>query len=787
MKNPLFANDGFTILDGGLGTMLQAAGLAPGQPPERMSLEQPEKLTAIHRAYVQAGARVLCANTFGSNAKKLAGTGISVEAAVQAAVACAREAGGKQALVALDVGPLGELLQPGGTLAFEEAYALFAQVMRAGEAAGADLIFTETMGDLYEVKAAVLAAVENTRLPVLASMTFEADGRSFTGVPVEAFAAAIGPLGPVALGVNCSLGPVEVMPVIRRLCAATPLPVLAKPNAGLPNPATGAYTMGPEVFAKAMEGCMELGVSMVGGCCGTTPDFIRLLAQSFAGKKPADREHRLRARVCGATRVTQLDGPVVIGERINPTGKKRLREALQAGDLDYAQTLAAEQEAAGADILDVNVGAPGVNEVELLPRAVRAVQAVSGLPLMLDCSNVEALAAALRVCIGRPVVNSTTGEQAKMDAVLPLCRRYGAAVVGLALDENGIPETAEKRLAVAERILENALRHGLGPEEVWIDCLTMSVGAQADAGAETLRATRLVGERLGLKTVLGVSNVSFGLPQRPLVNRGFLAMAMANGLDAAIMNPADSEMMDAFAAARMLAGAPGGAEGYLARAAREPEAADAPAPAAADMPLDVAVERGLKAEAAKAAESLLAEDPNAGLGLVDRYLIPALDRVGKGFEEDRLFLPQLLAAAGAAQAAFEVVRSRQAAGAPAGPPVVLATVQGDIHDLGKNIARVLLENYGFAVTDLGRDVPPEQVVEAAKRLNAGLVGLSALMTTTLPAMEATIKALHHAKLPCKVLVGGAVLTEAYARQIGADFYAKDAKASADYARRLLAK
>ncbi|MGD9560149.1 MAG: homocysteine S-methyltransferase family protein, partial [Oscillospiraceae bacterium] len=734
----------FTILDGAMGTVLQAVGLPVGERPETLNLESPEKLVAIHRAYREAGAEILCANTFGANAKKLASSGLELDAVVAAGIACARQGAGGKALVALDVGPLGEMLEPGGTLRFEEAIDLFAQVVRAGEAAGADLIFIETMTDLYETKAAVLAARENSTLPVMVSMSFEADGRTFAGVPVEAFAATIAPLGPVALGINCSLGPGGVMPLLKRLCRATALPVFAKPNAGLPDPHTGAFSLGAQAFCQEMLPCLEMGVSMVGGCCGTTPQVICALAERFGGAAVAERTARPVSRVCGATCVVDIDGPAVIGERINPTGKKQLREALVAGDLALVQALAVEQEKAGAAILDVNVGAPGVDEVALLPRAVKAVQAVSGLPLQLDSADPAALAAALRVCSGKPVVNSTSGEAEKLAAVLPLCRQYGAAVVGLTLDEAGIPETAEARLEIACRILDAALKAGMVREDVFIDCLVLAAGAEPDAAVVTLAALRLVKEKLGLKTLLGVSNVSFGLPNRPLVNQTFLGMALAAGLDLAIVNPGIEGMMGTVAAFRMLNRQDKGAADFVARYAGEGVAAAAPGLArgaglGGELALDAAIERGLKQEAAKATERLLKEEKMDEMEIVEHYLIPALDKVGEGFEEKSVFLPQLLAAAGAAQAAFGVVREHMGTAARReGPPVVIATVQGDVHDIGKNIAKVLLENYGFTVVDLGRDVPPEQVVEAARLNSAKLVGLSALMTTTLPAMEATI-------------------------------------------------
>lgn len=778
----MFSETKFTILDGGMGTMLQAAGLKPGEMPELAALTMPKELEEIHRAYCKAGAQVLCANTFGANAKKLADTGYSVEQIVQASVEVAQQAARETgAKVALDVGPLGELLEPGGSLRFEEAYELFAQVMRAGAVAKADLVMIETMADLYEAKAALLAAKEQTDLPVMVSMTFEQNGRTFTGTPVEAMAMTLGGMGADALGINCSLGPKEIMPLARRLCEATPLPVFIKPNAGLPNPPHGIYSVGPKEFCRQMQPCLAMGVSMVGGCCGTTPETIEMLRDMFGNETPAKREVKTHSAVCSGTQVVTVDGAHSIGERINPTGKKRLKEALAAGDLGYIQTLAVEQQQAGAAILDVNVGAPDVDEVEMLPKAVKAVQAVSSLPLQLDSANPEALAAALRAYNGKPVVNSTSGEEEKMATVLPLCKKYGAAVVGLALDEAGIPPEAEGRFAVAQKILEAAVNEGMRREDVYIDCLTLAASAEPNAGTETLRAVRMVKEKLGLKTVLGVSNISFGLPQRPLLNRTFLAMALQAGLDLPILNPGDEGMQGTMAAYRLLVGQDKDAEAYVARFGGE---MPAQAPVQGEkMPLRKAIERGLQAEAAMAAADLLAQG-RQGLDLVNEYLMPALDRVGQGFEAGTVFLPQLLAAAGAAGAAFEQIKTAFGTAQAGGPPVVLATVKGDIHDIGKNIVKVLLENYGFTVIDLGRDVPVQQVVQAAQNSGAKLVGLSALMTTTLPAMADTIAALHEAGMDCKTVVGGAVLTEEYAMKIGADYYAKDAKRTVDVAREL---
>ena len=708
---------------------------------------------------------------------------LSVRSAMidRAAAACADAARrGTHTLVALDLGPLGELLEPGGTLSFEAAYDRFARVVRAG--AGADLILIETVADLYEAKAALLAAKENSDLPVLVSMTFEEGGRSFTGTPVEALGIALGGMGPDALGINCSMGPAGIIPLAKRLATITDLPVFIKPNAGLPDPATGLHNLSPADFAREMAGARAAGVCMVGGCCGTTPEHIALLKATFAGLVPTPISCEAAPRLCSGTRTLPIDRICPIGERINPTGKKKLKVALESGDLGYIQTLAVEQEREGAAVLDVNVGAPGVDEVAMLPRVVKAVQAVSGLPIQIDSANPAAIEAALRIVNGKAIVNSTTGEQDKLDVILPLCKKYGAAVVGLTLDETGIPDTAEARFAVAQRICEAAEGYGIPREDIYIDCLTLATSALPGSADITLKAMRLVKKHLGCRTLLGVSNISFGLPSRPLVNQSFLTLALEAGLDLPIMNPGDTGMMGAVAAFRLLGGQDPDARDFVGRYGGEDPGI--PPKRTGNMPLGEAILGGLKDEAASAAASLLG--CTDGMAIVSDHLMPALDKVGRGFEAGTVFLPQLLAAAAAAQAAFEVIRGALLkAGAPAdGPPVVLATVKGDVHDIGKNIVRVLLENYGFSVIDLGRDVPPAQVVEAARKSGTQLVGLSALMTTTLPAMAETIAALQEAGLNCKVMVGGAVLTRDYADHIGANFYGSDANRAAQYAREL---
>lgn len=794
----IFERRRFVFLDGGMGTQLQKRGLQPGQKPELAALEMPEVVTAIHSEYAAAGADLLLANTFGANARKLAGTGYSVAQVVAASLACARRAAETTgALVGLDVGPLGELLAPAGTLPFEDAYAAFAEIVQAGVTAGADFVFLETMTDLYELKAAILAAKENSRLPVFVSMSFESRGRTFTGCTVESYGVTAAGLGADAIGINCSLGPEEILPFAKRLCRTVPagIPVFVKPNAGLPNP-DGTYNLDAETFAQQMQAYAAIGVSMVGGCCGTTPEYIARLRKTFSGLTPAQKIPVRRSCLCTPVRFVEVDGITVVGERINPTGKKRLQQALREGDSAYPCAQAVAQAEAGAEVLDVNAGLPGIDEAATLEQLVRDLQAVTDLPLQLDSSNPQALARALRVYNGKPIVNSVNGEQKTLDAILPLCKKYGAAVVGLTMDEKGIPTSAEGRFAIAKKIVEAAGATGIPREDIYIDCLTLTASAQQEGAVQTLEALTRCKRELGVRTVLGVSNISFGLPCRGYLNTTFLTMAMMAGLDLAIMNPNTPEMMAAVRAYRVLTSQDRQSADYVAAYADvqiQTQQVSKSAPVlsantgAGEDPLFDAVRRGLKEEAHAAAQAALAvREP---LEVVNASLIPALDVVGDGFEKGTIFLPQLLQAATAAQAAFEVVKAKIAAQGQtqsAGKgKIVVATVKGDVHDIGKNIVRVILENYGYDVLDLGRDVPPERVVEAVRTTGARLVGLSALMTTTVPNMQATIEALHKAKLDCKVWVGGAVLTPSYAQQIGADFYCKDAKASADLAKQIL--
>ena len=795
----VFDRKRFVFLDGGMGTQLQARGLQPGQKPELAALEMPDVLTAIHTDYADAGADILLANTFGANAKKLAGCGHTVEDVVTASIACARKAADTTgALVALDIGPLGELLVPAGTLSFEDAYAEFAQVIRAGTAAGADLVFLETMTDLYELKAAILAAKENCTLPIFTSMSFESRGRTFTGCTVESYAVTAAGLGADAVGINCSLGPKEILPFAQRLCRSVPagVPVFVKPNAGLPNP-DGSYNLDPDGFAAEMKEYAAIGVSMVGGCCGTTPAFIAKLHETFSPLAPADKIPIRRSCLCTPVRFVEVNGITVVGERINPTGKKRLQQALRDGDSAYPCTQAVAQAEAGAQVLDVNAGLPGIDEAATLEQLVKDLQAVTDLPLQLDSSNPEALSRALRIYNGKPIVNSVNGETETLEKILPLCKKYGAAVVGLALDKGGIPPTVEGRVAIARRIVDAAHAAGIPDEDIYIDCLCLTASAQQEGATQTLQALARCKKELGVRTVLGVSNISFGLPCRGYLNTTFLTMAMSAGLDLAIMNPNTPEMMAAVRAYRVLTCQDPQSTNYVAvyadvqiQTTQTSKSAATVAEVSAAAPggdaLFEAVRRGLKAEARAAADAALTmREP---LDVVNTSLIPALDAVGDGFEKGTVFLPQLLQAATAAQAAFEAIKAKIAASGQAQGSkgkIVIATVKGDVHDIGKNIVRVILENYGYDVLDLGRDVDPERVVEAVRQTGAKLVGLSALMTTTVPNMQATIEALHAANLDCKVMVGGAVLTPDYARDIGADYYCKDAKASADLAKQLL--
>ena len=884
------AGRAYLLFDGGMGTLVQAAGLHTiHEVPDLLNLTHPEAIVAIQRQYVEAGADCITTNTFSANRLKLASTDATVAEVYAAAAANARAAGAP--LVAGDIGPTGALLEPLGTLTFDEAFDIFSEQACAAEAAGCDLIVVETMADLLEAKAAVLAAVESTTLPVFATMTFGEDGRTFLGTTPAIAATTLSALGASAVGLNCSLGPVELAPLVEELAPHNRALVMAQPNAGLPRIQDGetVFDVGPDEFARAMEAILDAGATVVGGCCGTTPDHIAALralidarplpavasvsvpahapvASSVAAVSAGSASSRIawgeqsepkglsvpsvpNLRYCPAFTVTSAqqmaslpEGEAriaVIGERINPTGKKKLKAALQAGDVDYLVAEAAAQQRAGADILDVNVGVPGLDEPTLLSQVTRTLQATVPLPLQLDSSDPVAIEAAARGYAGRPMVNSVNGKADNLAAVLPVVARYGCTVVGLTLDENGIPPTAEERLAIAERIVATAESYGIPREDVAIDCLVMAAATNQDEVREILRAVALVKERLGVRTVLGVSNVSFGLPARPLVNSTFLAAAFGAGLDMPILNPLNARYRDTVATFRILNGQDAGCRAFLeayantadpyevaagistagvvggsipvggdlgrpssSKATPLEEGGASPAPTegvpagcpipitetfadAADVVSHLAecVLEGRGTPVAAATEQLL--ETHDGLAVINDIFVPVLDVVGQKYDEGVFFLPQLMASAEAVKAGFDLIRdhAQAAASAPgttnaAGDrAIIVATVQGDIHDIGKNIVKMLLENYGFTVIDLGRDVAPEAVLAAARDTRARLIGLSALMTTTVGAMERTIQLIHEQLPGTAVMVGGAVITQEFADQIGADFYAKDAAAS----------
>ncbi len=783
----------FIILDGGMGTMLQANGLVAGDTPELMNINHSDVVEMIHRKYLEAGSRVVYANTFGANRKKLADCGHSVDELIKAGVSIAKKACKsmpKECFVALDMGPIGELLEPTGSLSFEEAYDIYKeQVIAANEA---DLIVIETMSDLYETKAALLAAKENSDKPVICTMTFEDTGRTFTGCSAESMAITLEGLGADAIGVNCSLGPDGLKDVLDTLCSLVHIPVAAKPNAGLPDPETGAYDMGASDFAEEMSHLIPIGVRIYGGCCGTNPDYIKELANVLEQNKPIIRDAKRDAMICTPARPLVINQPRIIGERINPTGKKRFKEALLNDDIDYILNQALEQIHAGADILDVNVGLPNIDEKAVMVRTIKALQGITDLPLQIDSTIPEVLEAALRVYNGKPIVNSVNGEERSLCSVLPLVKKYGAAVVGLTLDEGGIPKTADERFAIAKRILDRAVAIGIPKEDVFIDCLTLTASAEQDAVMETVKAVHRVKTELGLKTVLGVSNISFGLPNRELVNCNFLQMCLTNGLDLPIINPNAPLMTGAVRAYKLLTGIDKNSMDYI-RAYKDVSFSSSVSSTSAQTnaatqenahDLSYAIENGLKSESGKITAELL--KTTDAMTIINDKLIPALDKAGVEFEAGRIFLPQLILSAGAAQSAFETIKANMPSDGQSVSKgkVVLATVKNDIHDIGKNIVKVLLENYGFDVIDLGRDVEHQAVVDAAIKHDVRLVGLSALMTTTLKDMEATVKLLRENNVNCKIVVGGAVLTPEYAEKIGADFYAKDAKETVDIARKV---
>ena len=790
-----FLKENIVRLDGGMGTLLQQEGLTPGERPEDWNITHPNTVTAIHKAYYEAGSHVVSTNTFGANTLHFSPTHLEeiIAAAVQNARAAQQAAAvDHPTFVALDIGPTGKLLKPLGDLDFEEAVDIFAATVRLGVRCGVDLILIETMNDSYETKAALLAAKENSDLPVLVSNAYGEDGKLLTGGSPAAMVALLEGMGADAIGANCSLGPAGLQSVAEQLCAAASVPVLLKPNAGLPRVEDGrtVFDVSPAAFAADMAAMVQAGVRVVGGCCGTTPAHIRALTDTVGDLPPAPLTDKELTVVSSHTHaVTFADDPLLIGERINPTGKKRFKQALLEGDMEYILDEGLRQQEAGAHILDVNVGLPGIDETATLTEAVCRLQAVCNLPLQIDTADTAAMESSLRRYNGKALVNSVSGKKDSMAAVFPLVKKYGGVVVALTLDEAGIPATAGERIAIARRILDTAATYGISPKDIVFDTLTMTVSADPCAAAVTLEAMRHIRREMGCHTSLGVSNVSFGLPARETVNSTFFALALENGLSAAIMNPHSAGMMQTYYSYRALKGLDpncadyiGAAEGFTTAVAVQKSAAPT---AVEGTPLQQAIAQGMRERAvALADEKIAAGNP---LAVVDEEIIPALNRVGEGFEKKTLFLPQLLMAAEAAAAAAERVKIALSQGekAPARGVFILATVEGDIHDIGKNIVKLLLENYGFDVVDLGRDVPPDRIVQAAVNRHAPIVGLSALMTTTVPAMEETIRRLRQHAPWCKIVVGGAVLTPDYAARIGADAYGKDAMAAVRYAQSIV--
>lgn len=774
------------FFDGATGTQLQARGLQAGELPERWNFTHPEIIEAVHKDYLVAGANILKTNTFGANPIKLAETDLDCKATITAAVTIAKKAcaGAADKFVALDLGPTGKLLAPYGDLPFEKAVAAYGEMVRYGVEAGADLILIETMSDTYETKAAILGAKENCDLPVCVTLTFDEDGKLLTGATVEAAALMCEGLGVDAIGFNCGLGPVQVARLVPQMLQATKLPLIVNPNAGLPVQRDGktCFDITPEEYADLMYAlaCAD-APSIMGGCCGTTPAHIAAMITKCKDLQPGGtRELELTAVSSYGKAVHIGDVPVIIGERINPTGKKRLKEALKNQELDYVCRLALEQISSAAHILDVNVGTPGIDETAMLGKAVPALQAITDTPLQIDTSNYEAMEKALRLYNGKPMLNSVNGKEDSLEHVLPLAKKYGAVVVALCLDDSGIPTTAEGRIAIADKIIARAAEYGIESRNIVVDPLAMTISTGADNATVACEVIRAMKAR-GINTVMGVSNISFGLPGRDAVNSTFFAMAMQAGLSCGIINPQSKAMLDAYYGFCALAGYDEGCQEYVKRYADAPKAAPT---SVSDVNLYDAIVKGLQIDAKKAATVALADE--APLDVINKYMIPALDFVGDGFEKKTLFLPQLLMSADAAKAAFEVIREAVGVAETQSDTVVIATVHGDIHDIGKNIVKVLLENYGYKVLDLGKDVPVADIVKAVQESGAKVVGLSALMTTTVSAMEATINALREVS-DCKIVVGGAVLTEEYAQSIGAEHYAPNAVSAVTYVNEVFGK
>ncbi|WWU65791.1 homocysteine S-methyltransferase family protein [Clostridium baratii] len=784
--------DNILVFDGAMGTMLQDIGVKLGENMEKLNMTEGDKIVEIHKKYINSGADVITTNTFGANEIKLKSTGYSVEEIIDKSVLNAKTArGDNKCYIALDIGPIGELLEPMGTLSFERAIEIFKREITQGVKSGVDLIIIETMTDLYEMKAAIIAAKEVCDLPIFATMTFEEDGRTFTGCLPESMAITLEGLGVNAVGINCSLGPKELYSIVEKVISNTNLPIIVQPNAGLPKIVDGkaVYGISKEEFKEEIEKLVDIGVSIIGGCCGTNPDFIKELKKIKDNKKVVLREKLQFSAITSPSKVVYIDEVRVIGERINPTGKKLFKKALIDKDMDYILKQAIEQIEGGAEILDVNVGLPEINEEEMMECAIKEIQGIVDIPLQIDSGKKNVIKKALRIYNGKPIVNSVNGEDSVLDNILPIVKKYGAAVVGLTLDNNGIPSKAEERFNIAKKIVNKAAQYGIKKEDVYIDCLTLTVSAQQEEVMETLKAVKMVKELLGVKTLLGVSNISFGLPNRDLINETFLALALGAGLDLPIMNPNKDGMMDVINSFKVLNNNDKSGSNYINKYGNKKiervivSSGNNVAKVDNEETLENSIIKGLKNSTKRCTEELLKS--NSELEIVNEYLIPALDKVGEKYEKGEIFLPQLIQSAETVKVAFDLIKNnlvKNNKNTVSKGKIILATVKGDIHDIGKNIVKVILENYGYDILDLGKDVAIEKVVDEAIKNDIKLIGLSALMTTTIQSMEDTIKALRDAKFKGKIMVGGAVLTEDYAEKIKADYYSKDAKMAVEIAK-----
>ena len=785
-----YLKDNLLIFDGAMGTMLQKEGLPIGDNPEIFGLKNSDKLLKIHKKYLDAGCNVLTTNTFGCNELKITKLGYTVEEIIDNAIKVARQAieesdKSKPRFVALDIGPIGEMLEPMGTLSFERAYEIFARQAIQGEKSGADLIIIETMMDLYEAKAAVLAVKENTNLPVICTMTFEENGRSFTGCLPEAMVATIEGLGVDAIGVNCSLGPKQLLPIVKRITELAKIPVIVQANAGLPiiKNNEAIYEMTAKEFFQGVKKFVDSGVSIIGGCCGTNETFIKEICDNIDKLEKKEPNRKESTIVCSAAKYVDVNGPVIVGERLNPTGRQPLIDAYISGNNDYVINLALEQSKEGSEIINVNVGVPSIDEEKTMKRVIKGIQEVVDTPLQIDSSNVKALESGLRYYNGRTIVNSVNGKEESLESVLPLVKKYGACVVGLTLDEDGIPSTAEGRFNIAKKIVERAEQYGIKRKDIFIDCLSLTVSAQQDEALETIKAIKMVKEKLGCKTILGVSNISFGIPNRQALNNTYLNLALGSGLDLPIINTENKVMVESVHAYKVISNMDKGCVEYIEKY-KDVSKDNKPQKGKnyEDLTLEEAIERGLKEEVKDLTLKIL--DSKDEHYVLDEVLIPALDVVGTKYDKGELFLPQMIQSAETVKVALNIIKERLSKNnnTSSKGKIIVATVQGDIHDIGKNIVKIMLENYGYEVIDLGKDVPINEVVKRAKEENIELIGLSALMTTTVENMKKTIEALKENGISSKVFVGGAVVTEEYAKKINADYYSKDAKSAIEIAK-----